>query len=364
MSKERIFAQTILSITFLKQIQINYPCMEFTVEKIAQIIHGTVEGNKDLMISKFNKIEEGLPSSISFLANPKYESYLYTTEASAVIISNDLVLKNQTKATLIRVNEPYLAFTTLLQKYQEIVSANEIGINEKSFIDEGVKLGKNIFIGAFTSIEKNSQIGDQTKIYAKVSIGKNVQIGSNCIIHSGVVIYADTIIGNDCVLHANAVIGSDGFGFAPKSDGTYSAIPQLGNVILEDFVSIGSNTSIDRATMGSTRIGKGVKIDNLVQIAHNVEIGANTVIAAQTGISGSTKVGQNCMIGGQVGVAGHITIAPNTIVTAQSGVTKTVKNSGLILGGTPASHNSEYLKRNALIRKLPEIFDKINRLEK
>jgi UDP-3-O-[3-hydroxymyristoyl] glucosamine N-acyltransferase len=338
--------------------------MKFTVEQISHIINGTVEGNNEAIISKFNKIEEGTPESISFLANPKYESFLYDSEASAIIISSDLVLKSPTKASLIRVEDPYLAFTVLLQKYQEIIASNEEGINQHSFIDENVQLGEHLYIGAFSSIERNSFIGNNTKIHSKVSIGKNVTIGNNCTIHSGVVIYANTIIGNDCTIHSNAVIGSDGFGFAPKSDGTYSAIPQLGNVILEDSVSIGSNTSIDRATMGSTKIGKGVKIDNLVQIAHNVEIGANTVIAAQTGISGSTKVGQNCMIGGQVGIAGHITIAPNTIVTAQSGITKSVKKSGLILGGTPASHNSEYLKRNALIRKLPEIFDKLNRLEK
>ncbi|MHA8066784.1 UDP-3-O-(3-hydroxymyristoyl)glucosamine N-acyltransferase [Aquirufa sp. ROCK2-A2] len=338
--------------------------MKFTVEQIAQIINGTVEGNKTAIISKFNKIEEGTPESISFLANPKYESYLYDSEATAIIVAKDLTLKSQPKASLIRVDEPYLAFTLLLQKYQELIASNESGIHPQSYLANGVEIGENVLIGAFSEIDIHSNIGDNTKIHSKVSIGKNVKIGNNCVIFPGVVIYSDTIIGNHCVLHANAVIGSDGFGFAPKADGTYSAIPQLGNVILEDFVSVGSNTTIDRATMGSTKIGKGVKIDNLVQIAHNVEIGANTVIAAQTGISGSTKVGENCMIGGQVGVAGHISIAPNTVVTAQSGVTKSVKNSGLILGGTPASTNSEYLKRNALIRKLPEIFEKFNQLEK
>lgn len=338
--------------------------MKFTVEQIAQIINGTVEGNKTAIISKFNKIEEGSPESISFLANPKYESFLYDSDATAVIVSKDLILKSQPKASLIRVDEPYLAFTILLQKYQEIISSNEVGIHQQSIIDESVQLGDQLYIGAFTTVERNCRIGNNTKIHTKVSIGKNVTIGNNCTIHSGVVIYPDTIVGNDCIIHSNAVIGSDGFGFAPKSDGTYSAIPQLGNVILEDSVSIGANTSIDRATMGSTKIGKGVKIDNLVQIAHNVEIGANTVIAAQSGISGSTKIGENCMLGGQVGVAGHITIAPNTVVTAQSGVTKSIKKSGLILGGTPASDNSDYLKRNALIRKLPEIFDKLNQIEK
>jgi UDP-3-O-[3-hydroxymyristoyl] glucosamine N-acyltransferase len=338
--------------------------MKFTVEQIAQIINGTVEGNNAAIISKFNKIEEGTTESISFLANPKYESFLYHSEATAIIIAKDLLLKSKPKSSLIRVEDPYLAFTVLLQKYQDLIVSNEVGINKQAFIDENVQIGEQLYIGPFTSIEENCIIGNNTKIHSKVSIGKNVKIGNNCTIHSGVVIYTDTIIGNNCTIHSNAVIGSDGFGFAPKSDGTYSAIPQLGNVILEDWVSIGSNTTIDRATLGSTKIGKGVKIDNLVQIAHNVEIGANTVIAAQTGVSGSTKIGENCMLGGQVGVAGHITIADNTVVTAQSGVTKSIKKKGLILGGTPASNNSEYLKRNALIRKLPEIFEKLNQLEK
>ncbi len=338
--------------------------MKFTVNQIAELIQGTVNGDGDQIISGFDKIEEGKKGSISFLANPKYESYLYETAATAVIVSNQLELKKPVQSALIRVNDPYIAFTILLQKYQEIMAVKPTGIQEPSYIDRSAKIGDSTFIGRFTNIESNVQIGNNTQIYDRVSIGKNVKIGSNCSIFPGVVIYSDCIIGNDVVIHANSVIGSDGFGHAPQADGTFKAIPQLGNVVIEDHVSIGSNTTIDRATMGSTIIRTGVKIDNLVQIAHNVEIGQHTAIAAQTGISGSTKVGENCLIAGQVGVAGHITIAPRTIVTGQSGVTKTVKVAGQTLGGTPASNNVDFLKRNALIRQLPEILEKFNQKNK
>ena len=333
--------------------------MKFTVDQIAQLIQGTVDGDGSASISAFNKIEEGVPGSISFLANPKYESYLYQSKATAIIVANDLVLKEKPLATLIKVQDPYAAFTILLQKYQEFTSVKETGIQQPSFIAASAKIGSNIYLGTFSSIGTDTQIGDNTYIAAHVTIGNKVKIGNDCIIYPGVVIYNDTVIGDNCTLHSNAVIGSDGFGFAPQADGTFSAIPQLGNVVLENGVSVGANTTIDRATMGSTLIKKGVKIDNLVQIAHNVEIGANTAIAAQTGISGSTKIGQNCLIGGQVGVAGHITVADNTIVTAQSGVTKTVRKEGQILGGTPASPNSEYLKRNALLRQLPDLLKRL-----
>ena len=247
----------------------------------------------------------------------------------------------------------------LFQKYQEFTQVKESGIQQPSFVAEDAKTGNNLYLGQFSSIGKGSTIGHDTYIAAHVTIGNNVRIGNHCIIYPGVVIYNDTIIGNECTIHANAVIGSDGFGFAPQADGTFSTIPQLGNVILEDGVSIGANATIDRATMGSTLIKKGVKIDNLVQIAHNVEIGSNTAIAAQTGVSGSTKIGKNCLIGGQVGVAGHISIADKTIVTAQSGVTKTIRKEGQIVGGTPASPNSEYLKRNALLRQLPDLLKRL-----
>jgi len=338
--------------------------MKFTVDQIADLIEGTVNGNGATLISNFDKIEEGKSGSISFLSNPKYESFLYQTDASAVIISKDLTLKKPVKTSLIRVSDPYLAFTVLLQKYQELVENKETGIQIPSYVAESAHISENVFIGRFTLVDAGSQIGKNSQIYDRVSIGKNVTIGCDCTIYPGVVIYKDCIIGNNVVIHANSVIGSDGFGHAPQADGTFKSIPQLGNVVIEDDVSIGSNTTIDRATMGSTIIRKGVKIDNLVQIAHNVEIGSNTAIAAQTGISGSTKVGENCLIAGQVGVAGHITIAPKTIVTGQSGVTKSVKTPGRTLGGTPASDNVDFLKRNVLIRQLPEFFEKFNQSNK
>ena len=338
--------------------------MKFTVDQIADLIEGTVNGNGATLISNFDKIEEGKSGSISFLSNPKYESFLYQTDASAVIVSKDLALKKPVKTALIRVSDPYLAFTILLQKYQELVENKETGIKVPSYVADSAHISENVFVGRFTLVDAGSQIGKNSQIYDRVSIGKNVIIGCDCTIYPGVVIYKDCIIGNNVVIHANSVIGSDGFGHAPQADGTFISIPQLGNVVIEDDVSIGSNTTIDRATMGSTIIRKGVKIDNLVQIAHNVEIGSNTAIAAQTGISGSTKVGENCLIAGQVGVAGHITIAPKTIVTGQSGVTKSVKTPGRTLGGTPASNNVDFLKRNALIRQLPEFFEKFNQSNK
>jgi UDP-3-O-[3-hydroxymyristoyl] glucosamine N-acyltransferase len=338
--------------------------MKFTVDQIADLIEGTVNGNGATLISNFDKIEEGKSGSISFLSNPKYESFLYQTDASAVIISKDLALKKPVKTALIRVSDPYLAFTILLQKYQELVENKETGIQVPSYVADSAHISENVFVGRFTFVDAGSQIGKNSQIYDRVSIGKNVTIGCDCTIFPGVVIYKDCVIGNNVVIHANSVIGSDGFGHAPQADGTFKSIPQLGNVVIEDDVSIGSNTTIDRATMGSTIIRKGVKIDNLVQIAHNVEIGSNTAIAAQTGISGSTKVGENCLIAGQVGVAGHITIASKTIVTGQSGVTKSVKTPGRTLGGTPASNNVDFLKRNALIRQLPEFFEKFNQSNK
>ena len=338
--------------------------MKFTVDQIADLIEGTVNGNGATLISNFDKIEEGKSGSISFLSNPQYESFLYQTDASAVIVSKDLALKKPVKTALIRVSDPYLAFTILLQKYQELVENKETGIQVPSYVADSAHISENVFVGRFSLVDAGSQIGKNSQIYDRVSIGKNVTIGCDCTIYPGVVIYKDCIIGNNVVIHANSVIGSDGFGHAPQADGTFISIPQLGNVVIEDDVSIGSNTTIDRATMGSTIIRKGVKIDNLVQIAHNVEIGSNTAIAAQTGISGSTKVGENCLIAGQVGVAGHITIAPKTIVTGQSGVTKSVKTPGRTLGGTPASNNVDFLKRNALIRQLPEFFEKFNQSNK
>ena len=337
--------------------------MKFTVDQIATILQGTVNGDGTQFISGFDKIEEGKSGSISFLSNPKYESYLYETNATAVIVSKDLALKQAVKTTLILVEDPYVAFTILLQKYQEMTAERETGISTHASIEKDVTIGHAAFVGRFTSIDSQSFIGNETSIYNQVSIGKNVRIGDNCIIYPGVVIYNDTIIGNNVVIHANAVIGSDGFGHAPQADGTYKAIPQLGNVVIEDNVSIGANTTVDRATMGSTYIRNGVKLDNLVQIAHNVDVGANTAIAAQTGISGSTKIGENCLIAGQVGIAGHLTIAPKTIITGRAGVTKSIKQAGQVVGGYPAVNNAEYLKRSALIRRLPELFDQLKNIK-
>lgn len=332
--------------------------MTFTIDQIAEMVRGTVAGDGSEVISQFDKIEEGKKGSISFLANPKYESFLYQSEATAIIVDKKLQLKEKPKANLILVDDPYLAFTTLLQRYQSFKKQQLAGVSPQSFVGLEVGLGEGVYLGAYAHIGDFSQIGARTQIHPQVSIGSNVKIGANCILHPGVRVYDDCVIGDDCILHANAVVGSDGFGFAPNPDGTYTDIPQLGNVVLGNKVSIGANSTIDRATMGSTIIEDGVKIDNLVQIAHNVHIGKHTVIAAQAGISGSAKIGEYCMIGGQVGIAGHITVADRTIVTGQSGITKTVKEGGQILGGTPAMPHTEYLKLQALVRKLPLLFDR------
>lgn len=337
--------------------------MEFTVEQIAQMLKGEVIGDKSLKINQLAKIEEGSIGAISFLANPKYEHFIYTTNASAVIVDKQFDAKKEYKTTLILVENAYTAFTTLLQEYQKTLSQNKKGIESPSFISPSVKMGLDIYIGAFVYIGENCTIGNKTKIYPNVSISDACVIGENCIIYAGAKIYHNSIIGNNCIIHSNAVIGADGFGFAPQSDGTFATIPQLGNVILEDNVSIGANTTVDRATIGSTILREGVKIDNLVQIAHNVEIGKNTVIAALTGISGSTKVGQSCMIGGQVGMAGHINVADKTIVMAQSGISKTIKQSGKIVAGTPAQDSQANLKSQVLYKNLPKIEQRLRIVE-
>ncbi len=337
--------------------------MEFTVEQIAQMLNGEVIGDKSLKVNQLAKIEEGSTGSISFLANPKYEHFIYTTNASAVIVNQNFQAKKEHQTTLILVENAYTAFTTLLQEYQKYLAQNKKGIEQPSFITPSATVGSDVYIGAFVYIGEYSKIGNNSKIYPNVSIADSCIIGENCTIYSGAKIYHNTIIGNNCTIHSNAVIGADGFGFAPQPDGTFATIPQLGNVILEDNVSIGANTTVDRATIGSTILRNGVKIDNLVQIAHNVEIGKNTVIAALTGISGSTKVGDNCMIGGQVGMAGHITVADKTIVTAQSGITKTVKQSGRIMAGSPAQDSHNNLKSQVLYKNLPKIEDRLRAVE-
>jgi UDP-3-O-[3-hydroxymyristoyl] glucosamine N-acyltransferase len=337
--------------------------LAFNAQQVALMIQGKVEGDATVEVTQFGKIEEAKAGEISFLANPKYEDFLYTTKASIVIINDSLVLKEKIAATLIRVPDAYAAFATLLTKYQELKAANMVGVQTPSFIAPSAKLGAQHFVGAFAVISENVQIGEQVKIYPNVFIGENVQIGNNVTIHPGVVIYFDCKIGNNVTIHAGTIIGSDGFGFAPKADGSFQKVPQLGNVVIEDNVEIGSNTTVDRATIGSTIIRQGVKLDNLIQVAHNAEVGNNTVIAAQTGISGSTKIGKNVMVGGQVGFAGHLTVADGTKLAAQSGVTKTIKTPNQTLTGNPAGDHSTVLRSQVYVKNLPELEKRVKELE-
>lgn len=338
--------------------------MEFTVKQIAGLLGGEIEGEENLKISQLSKIEEGVSGSISFLSNPKYEPYLYTTEASAVIVDKSFEPKKAFKTTLIRVESSYTAFTQLLQQYERIIKGDKRGIEQPSYLGEGTELGENPYLGAFAYVGTNCKIGKNVKIYPHAYVGDNVKIGDGTVIHSGVRIYNNTIIGQNCTFFANAVIGSDGFGFAPLPDGTYKTIPQLGNVVIEDNVSIGAGATIDCATMGSTVIRQGVKLDNLVQVGHNVEIGKNTVIAAQAGIAGSTKIGENCVIGGQAGFNGHITVPKGTKVGGQAGVTRTWEEEGLSLNGTPALELKDSLRSAAIFRKLPLLEKRVHELEK
>ena len=337
--------------------------LTFNAHQIAQIIQGKVEGDATVEVTQFGKIEEAKAGEISFLANPKYEEFLYSTRASVIIINDSLVLKDKIAATLIRVPDAYAAFATLLTKYQELKAANMVGVQTPSFIAPSAKLGTQHFIGVFACISENVQMGDQVKIYPNVFLGENVQLGNNVTIHPGVVVYHDCVIGNNVTIHAGSIIGSDGFGFAPKADGSFQKVPQLGNVVIEDDVEIGSNTTIDRATIGSTIIRKGVKLDNLIQIAHNAEVGYNTVIAAQTGISGSTKIGKNVMVGGQVGFAGHISVADGTKIAAQSGVTKTIKTPHQTFTGNPAADHTTTLRSQVYVKNLPELEKRVKELE-
>lgn len=293
--------------------------MKFTAAQIAVILEGEVEGNPEIEVSKLSKIEEGGPESLSFLANPKYTQFIYTTKASIVIVNKVFKAEKEINSTLIRVEDAYKSFSKLLEYYNQ-VKMNKTGIESPVFISKSAIYGDNIYIGAFAYLGENIKIGNNTKIYPNVYIGDNVVIGDNVILYSGAKIYSDTLIGNNCIIHSSAILGADGFGFTPNEQGEFIKVPQTGNVIIEDNVDIGAATSIDRATLGSTIIRKGVKLDNHIQIAHNVEIGRNTVIAAQTGIAGSTKIGENCMIGGQVGIVGHITIGNNVKIQAQSGI--------------------------------------------
>jgi len=328
--------------------------MNFKASVIAGFLKGQIEGNPDTEVSDISKIEEGRPGTLSFLANPKYEKYIYETSASIVLVNKDFKPEKPITPTLIRVDNAYEAFASLLELYQQS-KPKKTGIHKLASIHENVRLGENPYVGDYAVIESNVQIGNNVKIYPQVYIGENVSIGNDTVIYAGVKIYEGCRIGSGCVIHSGAVIGADGFGFAPQNDNNYRKVPQIGNVIIEDNVEIGANTTIDRATMGSTIIRKGVKLDNLIQIAHNVEIGENTVIAAQSGIAGSTKIGKDCMLGGQVGIIGHLTIADKVKIAAQSGVISNVEKEGEILQGSSAIHFKDYWKSYLIFTKLPEL---------
>lgn len=336
--------------------------MKFTAKQIAEILEGEVVGNIDEEVFKLSKIEEGEKGALTFLSNLKYTPFLYSTNASVVIVNKDLVLEKKTSTTLIKVEDSYQAFSKLLEYYNQ-VKLNKSGVEKPNFISESAILGQNLYIGAFSYIGNDVAIGDNVKIYPNVYIGDNVSIGEGTTLFSGVKIYSESIIGKACEIHAGSIVGCDGFGFAPSESGVYNKIPQIGNVIIEDNVAIGSGTTIDRATMGSTIIRKGVKLDNQIQVAHNVEIGKNTVIAAQSGIAGSTSIGENCMIGGQVGVAGHLKIGNYVRIQAQSGIGRNLKDNEIVQG-SPALPYSDYNKSYVHFKNLSKLSDKINDLEK
>ena len=338
--------------------------MQFSATQIASIINGKVQGNADVTVATFGKIEEAKEGQLAFLANPKYEEYLYTTQASIIIVSDTQELKNNIAATLIRVPDAYSAFATLLDVYQKIQTQQLSGIQQPAFIDKSAKIGEQVYIGAFAYIGENTIIADGAKIFPGVYLGNNVVVGANTILHPGVKIYHHCIIGKNVVIHAGTIIGADGFGFAPQPDGSFKKVPQIGNVIIEDAVEIGANATIDRGTIGSTLIKSGAKLDNLLQIAHNVEIGNNSVIAAQAGISGSTKIGNNVMIGGQVGIVGHLQIADGSKINAQSGVSKSIKKPNTNVTGSPAYDYTASLRSQAIARSLPSMEKRIKDLEK
>lgn len=336
--------------------------MKFTAEQIAGILEGDIIGNPNVEVFKLAKIEEGLSGSLTFLANPKYTHYIYDTQASIIIVNKDFKPEHTISSTLIKVEDAYKAFSKLLEYYNQI-KMNKSGIEQPCYIADTASYPDSIYIGAFSHIGENVTIGANVKIYPNTYIGDNVIINDNTILFSGVKVYSDTIIGNNCVINSGAIIGADGFGFSQNEKGEYIKVPQIGNVILEDFVDIGAATTIDRATLGSTIIRKGVKLDNQIQIAHNVEIGKNTVIAAQTGIAGSTKIGEHCQIGGQVGIVGHITIGNNVKIQAQSGIARNVKDNE-VLQGSPALGYGDYNKSYVYFKNLPKIVNTINELEK
>ncbi|MBK5719423.1 UDP-3-O-(3-hydroxymyristoyl)glucosamine N-acyltransferase [Dysgonomonas sp. Marseille-P4677] len=335
--------------------------MSFTAEQIATVLNGTIEGDSSVVVNNFSKIEEGRPGTLTFLANPKYTHHIYTTKASIVLVNNDFVAEQPIKATLIRCFNAYASLAILLDMVEK-TKPKKNGIEPMSFVASSASIGENVYIGAFAYVADNVTIGKQSQIYPQVYIGDDVNIGENTVIYPGVKIYAGSIIGNNCIIHSGAVIGSDGFGFAPEN-GVYKKIPQMGIAIIEDDVEIGANTTIDCAVMDATIIHKGVKLDNLIQIAHNVEIGENTVMAAQVGVSGSTKVGKNCMIGGQVGLGGHITIGDNANIGAQSGIISNIKPDSKIIG-SPAIPVRDFFKSSVTFPKLPDMYKQLAQLQK
>jgi UDP-3-O-[3-hydroxymyristoyl] glucosamine N-acyltransferase len=337
--------------------------MEFTAATIAGFLKGDIEGNPDIKVNTIAKIEEGHEGALSFLSNPKYEQYIYTTASSIVLVNRNFVPSGNISATLIKVDNAYEAFASLLRLVDQ-ARPRKKGVHPTAVIESTAKIGSDVYIGPYAYIGENCVIGDGCSIYPHVYIGDNTRLDINCTLNPGVKIYHDCVIGKGCIIHAGSVIGSDGFGFAPQSENEYMKIPQLGNVVLEDFVEIGANVTIDRATMGSTYIRKGVKLDNLIQIGHNVEIGENTVMAAQTGIAGSTKVGKNCMFGGQVGIAGHVRIANGSRIGAQAGIPGDIKEENTAILGTPAFEIKQFLRSHIIFKKLPELKTKVDDLEK
>ena len=336
--------------------------MNFKATEIAAFLNGEIVGNTEVEVSDVSKIEEGKPGTLTFLSNLKYESFIYKTQASIVLVNRSFTPKEEISATLIKVDDAYQSLASLLDLYAQSKKEAKIGIEQPSFIDESSLYGENIYVGAFAYVGKNCKIGKNVRLYPQAFIGDNVTIGDDCTFYAGAKIYDDCVIGNRCTIHSGAVIGADGFGFAPQNEGTFKKIQQIGNTVLEDDVDIGANTTIDCGTMGSTIIRKGAKIDNLVQIAHNCEVGENTVMAGQVGLAGTTKVGKNCKIGGQVGFAGHLTIGDNVIIGAQSGIAKSVKSNKIILG-SPAFDIKESIKSIAVYKNLPTLQRDVTQLQ-
>ena len=336
--------------------------MKFTAAQIAGILEGTVVGNPEAEVSKLAKIEEGIKGSLTFLANPKYTSFIYSTQATITIVNNDFEPEEEIETTLIKVEDAYKSFSKLLEYYNQ-VKLNKTGIEQPSFISDTATYGENLYLGAFSYVGENVVIGKNVKIFPNVYIGDNVTVGDNCVVFAGAKIYSESVIGNTVYIHSGAIVGADGFGFTPNEKGEYSKVPQTGNVIIEDHVDIGAGTTIDRATLVSTIIRKGVKLDNQIQIAHNVEIGEHTAIAAQTGVAGSTKIGKHCLIGGQVGIAGHITIGDRVRVQAQSGIGRNIKDDE-VLQGSPAFNYGEWNRSYVHFKNLPKLVNTVNQLEK